>query len=117
MERVFKLRNGDSLMCTEQAAVFRFSGPRTVLSTGANCGGMRYDLRSVFNYSDCGTAGVCLPMEGKSLLEHQYAVAKRLGLDPEHTTGLGHSGESGQHGGCNEKLGGSMDHSGSIRRS
>ena len=88
MERVFKLRNGDSLMCTEQAAVFRFSGPRTVLSTGANCGGMRYDLRSVFNYSDCGAAGVCLPMEGKSLLEHQYAVAKRLGLDPEHTTGL-----------------------------
>lgn len=88
MERIFELCNGDLLTCTEQAAVFRFSGPRMVLSTGANGGGIRDDLTAVFNHCDCGTAGVCRPMEGNNLREHQRAVAKRLGLDPNHTTGL-----------------------------
>ena len=31
MERIFELCNGDRLTCTEQAAVFRFSGPRMLL--------------------------------------------------------------------------------------
>ena len=88
MERIFELCNGDRLTCTEQAAVFRFSGPRMVLSTGANGGGMRSDLTAAFNYCDCGTAGVCQPMEGHTLREHQRAVARRLGLDPDHSTGL-----------------------------
>ena len=88
MERVFKLCNGDRLTCTEQAAVFRFSGPRMVLSTGANGGGMRDDLTAAFNYCDCGMAGVCQPMQGNNLREHQRTVARRLGLDPDHTTGL-----------------------------
>ena len=88
MERIFELCNGDRLTCTEQAAIFRFSGPRMVLSTGANGGGMRDDLTCAFNYCDCGTAGICQPMEGNNLREHQRAVARRLGLDPDHTTGL-----------------------------
>ena len=88
MERNFELCNGDHLTCTEQAAIFRFSGPRMVLSTGANGGGMRADLTAAFNYCDCGTAGVCRPMEGNNLQAHQRAVAKRLGLDPDHSTGL-----------------------------
>ena len=41
MERSFLLRNGDRLVCTEQAATFTFSGPRAVLSTAANGGGLR----------------------------------------------------------------------------
>ena len=49
MERIFELCNGDRLTCTEQAAVFRFSGPRMVLSTGANGGGMRDDVTAAFN--------------------------------------------------------------------
>ena len=88
MERIFKLCNGDRLTCTEQAAVFQFSGPRMVLSTGASGGGMRDDLTAAFNYCDCGMAGVCQPMQGNNLWEHQRAVARRLGLDPDHTTGL-----------------------------
>lgn len=88
MERIFELCNGDQLICTEQAAVIHFSGPRMVLSTGANGGGMRDDLTAAFNYCDCGTAGICQPMEGNNLAEHQCAVARHLGLDPEHTTGL-----------------------------
>lgn len=88
MQRVFELCNRDRLTCTEQVAVFRFSGPRMVLSTGANCGGLRDDLSSVFNYCDCGTAGICQPMEGDNLREHQRTVARSLGLDPDHTTGL-----------------------------
>lgn len=88
MKRCFSLLNGDRLVCTEQAAVLTFSGPRAVLSTAANGGGLRRDLNAVFNYCDCGPAGVCLPMEGETLQEHQRAVALRLGLDPEHTTGL-----------------------------
>lgn len=88
MKRCFSLLNGDRLNCTEQAAILTFSGPRAVLSTAANGGGLRRDLSAVFNYSDCGPAGVCRPMEGDTLLEHQRAVARRLGLDPEHTTGL-----------------------------
>lgn len=59
MEREFELLNGDSLTCTARAAVFHFSGPRMVLSTAANGGGLRYDLTSAFNYCDCGRAGVC----------------------------------------------------------
>lgn len=88
MKRVFSLCNNDRLICTEQAAIFSFTGPRAVLSTSALGGGLRYDLTSAFNYCDCGTAGVCQPMEGRILTEHQIAVAKRLGLDPDHTTGL-----------------------------
>lgn len=88
MERIFVLCNGDRLTCTEKAAIFRFSAPRKVLSTGANGGGIRSDLTAAFNYSDCGTAGICQPMEGKNLRKHQRAVAERLGLDPDHTTGL-----------------------------
>ena len=88
MEREFKLLNGDYLKCTQKAAVFTFSAPRTVLSTSALCGGLRQDLTGVFNYSDCGRAGVCHGMEGRNLREHQHAAALRLGLDPEHTAGL-----------------------------
>ena len=88
MERIFELCNGDRLTCTEQAAVFRFSGPRMVLSTGANGGGMRDDLTAAFNYCDCGMAGVCQPMQGNNLREHQRTVARHLGLDPDHTPGL-----------------------------
>ena len=88
MERIFELCNGDRLTCTEQAAIFRFSGPRMVLSTGASGGGMRDDLTTAFNYCDCGMAGVCQPMQGNNLREHQRIIARRLGLDPDHTTGL-----------------------------
>lgn len=88
MERCYDLRNGDRLVCTEKTAIFTFSGKRAVFSTGANGGGLRYDLTAVFNYSDCDRAGVCQPMEGRTLLEHQIAVARKIGLDPDHTTGL-----------------------------
>lgn len=88
MERNIALLNGDQLVCTEQAAVFHFSGSRAVLSTAANGGGLRYDLTSAFNYCDCGRAAVCRPMDGRTLQEHQAAVARRLGLDPDRTTGL-----------------------------
>ena len=88
MERSFLLRNGDRLACTERAAIFTFSGPRAVLSTAANGGGLRYDLTSAFNHCDCGRAGICQPMEGRTLRDHQIAAARRLGLDSDHTTGL-----------------------------
>ena len=88
MEQEFEMLNGDSLTCTARAAVFHFSGPRAVLSTAANGGGLRYDLTSAFNYCDCGKTGVCRPMLGRNMLEHHIAVAEQLGLDPAHTTGL-----------------------------
>ena len=88
MERHFDFLNGDHLVCTQQSAVFTFSAPRAALSSGALGGGLRYDLTGVFNYCDCGRAGVCRPMEGQNIREHQHAVAVRLGLDPTHTTGL-----------------------------
>ena len=64
MKRCFSLLNGDRLDCTGQAAILTFSGPRAVLSTAANGGGLRRDLTAVFNYSDCGTAGVCARLRG-----------------------------------------------------
>lgn len=88
MKRTFLLPNQDQLICTHQSAIFTFSGPRMVLSTAANGGGLRYDLTSAFNYCDCGSSSVCHPMTGKNLYEHQIFVAKKLGLDPNHTTGL-----------------------------
>ena len=88
MERHFDFLNGDHLVCTQQSAVFTFSAPRMVLSSGALGGGLRDDLAGAFNYCDCGRAGVCRPMEGRNIREHQRAVALRLGLDPARTTGL-----------------------------
>ena len=88
MKRCFEFLNGDRLTCTSKAAFFTFSAPRAVLSSGALGGGLRYDLTGAFNYCDCGRAGVCNPMEGRNIREHQHAAALQLGLDPEHTTGL-----------------------------
>ena len=88
MERHFDFLNGDHLICTQQSAVFTFSAPRAVLSSGALGGGLRHDLTGAFNYCDCGRGGVCRPMEGRNIREHQRAVAIRLGLNPETTTGL-----------------------------
>ena len=50
MKRVFSLCNNDRLICTEQAAIFSFTGPRAVLTTSALGGGLRYDLTSSINY-------------------------------------------------------------------
>lgn len=88
MEKTILLPTGDRLLWSSQAAVIRFAGPRKVLATSAGGGGLREDLTAVFNHSDCGTAGVCEPMQGNNLAEHQAVMARRLGLDPEHTAGL-----------------------------
>ena len=88
MERCFDFPSGDRLVCTEKAAIITFSGARAVLSSGALGGGLRYDLTAAFNYSDCGRAGICSPMNGRSMAEHQAAAAIKLGLDPGHVTGL-----------------------------
>ena len=88
MERCFDFPSGDRLVCTEKAAIITFSGARAVLSSGALGGGLRYDLTAAFNYSDCGRAGICSPMDGRSMAEHQAAAAIKLGLDPGHVTGL-----------------------------
>lgn len=88
MEQRCTLPNGDALTLTARAAVIRFAAPRKTIGTSANCGGLRRDLTAIFNHCDCGTAGVCEPMQGKNLEEHQIFTAKKLGLDPAHTAGL-----------------------------
>ncbi len=88
LEHRCTLPNGDILTCSAKSAVIRFSAPRKTLATSANCGGLRRDLTAVFNHCDCGEAGVCEPMQGDNLEEHQIFTAKRLGLDPLRTAGL-----------------------------
>ena len=66
MERIFVLCNGDRLTCTEKAAIFRFSAPRKVLSTGANGGGIRSDLTAALTTATAARQASVSPWRGKT---------------------------------------------------
>lgn len=82
---------GDLLDQDRNAGILRFTGRRSVISTGALNGGIRHDLTAIYNHNDCPRAGKYCEMQGDTMEEHQAHIAASLGLDPQHTTGL-HTG-------------------------
>lgn len=80
--------NGDVLERVEKAVICRFAGPRRVLSTAADNGGVREDLAAVFN-QDCKENGrKDVPLKAPTYTEHMAVVARELGLDPNKVCGL-----------------------------
>lgn len=83
-----QLPGGDRLERSRSAAVLYFAGRRRVLSSSPLNGGMRDDLRCVFNYDELrGDSGRC-ELRAPTYREHLAVVAGELGLDPDRATGL-----------------------------
>ncbi|MDR3238505.1 MAG: adenosylcobinamide amidohydrolase [Clostridiales bacterium] len=84
-----KLVTGEEIHRYQKSIVVNFTGGRKVLSTSPANGGLRGDLRAVFN-NDCvvGT-GMGAAMKAPTYAEHNDVLSRELGLDPEKTAGIG----------------------------
>lgn len=90
-ETLFKTPLGDTVLRYNDAIVIQLNGSRRVASTSALNGGVRDDLKFVFNKS-CGRelhGKTCPGMKGATHEEHYGVVAKELELDPATCTGMG----------------------------
>jgi adenosylcobinamide amidohydrolase len=80
--------NGDFIERRDKALIARLNGRRRVLSTSALNGGIRDDLKFVFN-QDCKEDGEKnVPLKAGTYEEHLKVVAAGLGVDPAHSCGL-----------------------------
>ena len=82
------LPGGDELHQVGHALLLTFGGRRRVLSTSAARGGVSEDLTAAFNCDLSRGKTVISEMLGNTMAEHMRAVAGRLGLNPDHVTGL-----------------------------
>lgn len=90
MEVICNLTEGDVLYRKGRSVVLSFGGKRRVLSTGALNGGLREDLRAVFNHQLMVKSDKSCVLEADTYEKHLALVARReLKLDPTHCTGLG----------------------------
>ncbi|NCB63551.1 MAG: adenosylcobinamide amidohydrolase [Clostridia bacterium] len=81
------LSNGDHARRLGHALVLTFAGPRRVLSTSAYRGGVREDLRCVYNYDmSHGKTRLC-ELLAPTQAEHMRLTAVSLGL-PDESSGL-----------------------------
>lgn len=87
--KIYEFSNRDRLHHYKKALVLTFRGPRDVLSTGPDNGGIRKDLEAVFNVDINPGAGMGCKMRGKTYEEHMNVIAfEDLGLDPACCSGL-----------------------------
>lgn len=82
------LSTGDRLEWDRYATVLHCVNPRKTLSTSALNGGLRNDLRHIFNFNDSHKAKANCSMHGETMQEHQCHIAESLQLDTKITTGL-----------------------------
>jgi adenosylcobinamide hydrolase len=90
-EKLFDTTLGDTVLRYNDAIVVQLNGNRNVASTSALNGGVRSDLKFVFNKS-CGRelhGKTCPGMKGATHEEHFSVIARELGLDPATCTGMG----------------------------
>lgn len=79
------LSNHDEILAKGHGIVFSFSGPRRVLSTSVWNGGIREDLRCVFNYDlSRGQTSFC-EMLAPTLAGHMRKLGEIAGLPPENS--------------------------------
>lgn len=92
-ELLFHTPMGDAVYFAREAMIISFAGRRGVVSSSNLNGGYRNDLRSVFNHSVGRDPNIlqkrCPGLKGANIIEHYAVIASELGLDPEHTTGMG----------------------------
>ncbi|WP_195267636.1 adenosylcobinamide amidohydrolase [Eubacterium sp. 1001713B170207_170306_E7] len=85
----YKLATGDTARLDYRAAVIRFEDERRVLSSSLLNGGLRSDLRFVFNYDEQEEKTKRCEMLAPTHEEHLRIVAEDiLGLPPRQSTGL-----------------------------
>ena len=87
--KIFEFSNGDELHHYKKALVVTFCDERKVLSTGPDNGGLRTDLKAVFNVDINPGAGMGCVMRGETYEKHMDNIAMEdLGLNPTECTGL-----------------------------
>ena len=86
--RIWRSPCGDEAHRYNKSVVLTFAGPRRVLSTSPFNGGLRRDLKQVFNHCCNPGEGMACLMRAPTYEEHLSLVAKDLGLDPQCYAGL-----------------------------
>ncbi len=87
-EKKIQLENGDVIVIEESAMIYKITKKRRVLSTSPLGGGVRDDLRYIFNYDELPPGAKWCKMKAKTYEAHLKVVSEELGLDPKVTTGL-----------------------------
>lgn len=80
--------NGDEVHRFNNTITIPFKGKRKVLSTVAYNGGLRENLKTVYNYDSSLGVGVRSEMKCDNLIDHQKLLAEEIGLDMETTAGM-----------------------------
>jgi len=90
-EKLFDTPLGDTVLRYNDAIVIQLNGSRRVASTSALNGGVKDDLRFVFNKSCAHElhGKTCPGMKGPTIEEHYSVIARELELDPATCTGMG----------------------------
>ncbi len=86
-DRIY-LENSDEITRSRQDIVMRFSGKRKVISTSCLNGGIRDDLKAVFNHSDLDRETGRCDMYGVTYSEHLCHAAESIGLDASTSSGI-----------------------------
>lgn len=87
MENIALFANGDTLVRTEKALILTFAGTRQVISTCQWLGGLREDLKYIYNFDLKDKTGYC-QIEEEDYSQALRAIAAKLGLNPQVTTGM-----------------------------
>ena len=85
---ILRLASGDVVRHVDNSLILSFGGRRNVLSTSVYGGGYREDLTAAWNLD------MSRDVQGMAASSYEAYLrqnAGRLGLDPEHTTGMGTS--------------------------
>lgn len=82
---VYTLSTGDKVYRQDTSLIVAFNGPREVLSTSKINGGIRHDLKAVFNHDMKYAIGVT----GENYPQYMRQVAEQLGLNPARMTSMG----------------------------
>lgn len=86
-QNIFSFANGDVLHYHKRGIYIEFKGVRTVLSTSVLNGGIRKDLKGVFNYNCLADQYAC-ELSEDSYEKELSKNAKEIGLSEEPVTGL-----------------------------
>lgn len=87
MENIASFPNGDTLVRAEKAFILTLAGTRQVISTSQWLGGLRDDLKYIYNFDLKDKNGYC-QIEEDSYSQALRGIAAKLGLDPQVTTGM-----------------------------
>jgi len=82
------LSTGEEVHFYRKSIVINFNGNRKVLSTSADNGGYREDIKAVYNHDGTIGAGIATTLRAPTHAEHMALIASEIGLDPTTTVGI-----------------------------